>query len=79
MWIQIIKMRLKPGKESELSSLSDALLAVEAGTLTLEQAASRMPALRRVAGACPCSKSVRWVYDEPAVVATPAAAAQPVA
>jgi quinol monooxygenase YgiN len=29
MWIQIIKMRLKPGKESELSSLSDALLAVE--------------------------------------------------
>ncbi len=29
MWIQIIKMRLKPGKESELSGLSEALLAVE--------------------------------------------------
>lgn len=29
MWIQMIKMRLKPGKESELSGLSDALLAVE--------------------------------------------------
>jgi len=29
MWIQMIKMRLKPGKESELSRLSDALLAVE--------------------------------------------------
>ncbi|HEY4563107.1 MAG TPA: Phenylacetic acid catabolic protein [Thermoanaerobaculia bacterium] len=55
---------------------ADALLAVEAGTLTLEQAASRMPALRRVAGACPCSKSVRWVYDEPAAVTT---FAQPVA
>src|SRR4051794_3232028 len=55
---------------------ADALLAVEAGTLTLEQAASRMPALRRVAGACPCSKSVRWVVDEPAAVTT---FAQPVA
>jgi quinol monooxygenase YgiN len=29
MWMQIIKMRLKPGKESELSGLSEALLAVE--------------------------------------------------
>jgi 1,2-phenylacetyl-CoA epoxidase catalytic subunit len=55
---------------------ADALLAIEAGTLTVEQAVSRMPALRRVAGACPCSKSVRWVVDEPAAVT--AAAAQPV-
>jgi benzoyl-CoA 2,3-dioxygenase component B len=58
----------------------DSLLQVENGTLTLEQASSRMPALRRVAGACPCSKSVRWVVDEPAAagaVAQPAA--QPVA
>ncbi len=55
---------------------ADALLAIEAGTLTLEQAANRMPALRRVAGACPCSKSVRWVVDEPAAVT---ASAQPVA
>ena len=58
---------------------ADALLAIEAGTLTLEQAASRMPALRRVAGACPCSKSVRWVVDEPAAVTASEAAAQPVA
>lgn len=29
MWIQIIKMRLKPGKESELNGLSEALLAAE--------------------------------------------------
>ena len=44
----------------------EALTAVEQGTLTLEAATGRMPALRRVAGACPCSKSVRWVIDEPA-------------
>ncbi len=58
---------------------ADALLAVEAGTMTLEQASSRMPALRRVAGACPCSKSVRWVQDEPAAVTASEATAQPVA
>lgn len=29
MWMQIIKWRLKPGKESELSALADDLLAVE--------------------------------------------------
>jgi hypothetical protein len=58
---------------------ADALLAIEAGTLTLEQATSQMPALRRVAGACPCSKSVRWVVDEPAAVAASEPAAQPVA
>ncbi len=44
----------------------EALTQVAAGTLTLEAATSRMPALRRIAGACPCSKSVRWVVDEPA-------------
>jgi hypothetical protein len=58
---------------------ADALRAIEAGTTTAEQAAGRMPALRRVAGACPCSKSVRWVVDEPAVVTASEAAAQPVA
>jgi hypothetical protein len=44
----------------------DALRQVERGELTREAAASRMPALRRVGGACPCSNSVRWVVDEPA-------------
>jgi len=43
----------------------EALKEVQEGTMTAEQAAGRMPALRRVAGACPCSKSVRWVIDEP--------------
>jgi 1,2-phenylacetyl-CoA epoxidase catalytic subunit len=46
----------------------EALTQIEQGTLTLEAASGRMPALRRVAGACPCSKSVRWVVDEPATV-----------
>ncbi|HEY0554362.1 MAG TPA: Phenylacetic acid catabolic protein [Thermoanaerobaculia bacterium] len=50
----------------------EALTGVEQGTLTLEAATGRMPALRRVAGACPCSKSVRWVIDEPALVGVPA-------
>jgi 1,2-phenylacetyl-CoA epoxidase catalytic subunit len=43
----------------------DALEKVVAGELSLKDAVSRMPALRRVAGACPCSKSVRWVTDAP--------------
>ncbi len=43
----------------------DALARVEQGELTIEQATHQTPALRRVAGACPCSKGVRWVIDEP--------------
>jgi hypothetical protein len=41
----------------------DALAKVRRGELNAEAAASQMPALRRVGGACPCSKSVRWVVD----------------
>jgi hypothetical protein len=44
----------------------DALAKVQRGEMTAEAAASQMPALRRVGGACPCSKSVRWVIDAPA-------------
>ncbi|HEY0783894.1 MAG TPA: Phenylacetic acid catabolic protein [Thermoanaerobaculia bacterium] len=43
----------------------DTLHQVRRGELTVEQASARMPALRRVGGSCPCSKSVRWVQDEP--------------
>ncbi|HEV7785408.1 MAG TPA: Phenylacetic acid catabolic protein, partial [Thermoanaerobaculia bacterium] len=46
----------------------ESLIEVQEGRMTPEQAAGRMPALRRVAGACPCSKSVRWMVDEPAVI-----------
>jgi hypothetical protein len=44
----------------------EALIQVGEGRMTAEQAAGKMPALRRVAGACPCSKSVRWMIDQPA-------------
>ena len=66
----------------DYKEFADALVQIEAGTLTLEQASSRMPALRRVAGACPCSKSVRWVVDPPAAstgIGAAEPAAQPVA
>ncbi|HYN20247.1 MAG TPA: Phenylacetic acid catabolic protein, partial [Thermoanaerobaculia bacterium] len=42
-----------------------ALAQVVRGELDAKQAASRMPTLRRVGGSCPCSKSVRWVVDDP--------------
>jgi 1,2-phenylacetyl-CoA epoxidase catalytic subunit len=45
-----------------------ALTEVQEGRMTAEQAAGKMPALRRVAGACPCSKSVRWMVDDPSLV-----------
>ncbi|HEX3126782.1 MAG TPA: Phenylacetic acid catabolic protein [Thermoanaerobaculia bacterium] len=49
----------------------DAMAQVARGETTAEQAAGRMPALRRVGGSCPCSKSVRWVVDEPALATPP--------
>jgi hypothetical protein len=38
---------------------------VSNGTIELKKAISSMPRLARVGGACPCSKSVRWVVDVP--------------
>ena len=57
----------------------DTLRQVARGELEAKQAAARMPTLRRVGGSCPCSKSVRWVVDEPRLVAdNPAAVETPV-
>ncbi|HEV2843973.1 MAG TPA: Phenylacetic acid catabolic protein [Thermoanaerobaculia bacterium] len=56
----------------------EAIREVGEGRLTPEQAAGKMPALRRVGGACPCSKSVRWVVDDPVPVSAPESAGQPV-
>ena len=42
------------------------LRQVESGEIDAQKASHQMPSLRRVAGTCPCSKSVRWVRDEPA-------------
>jgi 1,2-phenylacetyl-CoA epoxidase catalytic subunit len=36
-----------------------------ADEITLREAVSAMPGLRRVGGVCPCSKSVRWVAEVP--------------
>jgi len=44
---------------------AEALGQVARGEIDVAAATSRMPALRRVGGACTCSKAVRWVYDEP--------------
>ena len=38
---------------------------VSSGTIELKKAVNAMPRLARVGGACPCSKSVRWVMDVP--------------
>jgi 1,2-phenylacetyl-CoA epoxidase catalytic subunit len=58
----------------------EALTQVAEGKMKAEEAAGKMPSLRRVGGACPCSKSVRWVVDDPTpLAATTATAAQPVA
>ncbi len=47
----------------------ETLHLVARGELTTEQAAARMPALRRVGGVCPCSRAVRWVQDDPVAAA----------
>jgi 1,2-phenylacetyl-CoA epoxidase catalytic subunit len=48
---------------------AEALGQVARGEVDIAAATSRMPALRRVGGACSCSKAVRWVYDEPPATA----------
>ncbi|HEU4764283.1 MAG TPA: Phenylacetic acid catabolic protein [Candidatus Eisenbacteria bacterium] len=55
----------------DLSVYVATLRDVAAGTVAPEQASKRMPSLKRVGGVCPCSKSVRWIVEEPA--AAPAA------
>jgi 1,2-phenylacetyl-CoA epoxidase catalytic subunit len=47
----------------------EVLREVEAGELDADAAARQMPQLRRVGGTCPCSKSVRWVIDDPKAAA----------
>lgn len=50
----------------DMKVYAEALREVAAGTLTPHDAIKRMPKLKRVGGTCPCSKSVRWVMEEPA-------------
>jgi 1,2-phenylacetyl-CoA epoxidase catalytic subunit len=50
---------------SDFKEYVQSLRQVQSGEVKVEEATSRMPALRRVGGSCPCSKSVRWVVDNP--------------
>jgi 1,2-phenylacetyl-CoA epoxidase catalytic subunit len=43
----------------------ETLRDVVEGRTTPEQASKKTPNLKRVGGVCPCSKSVRWVVEEP--------------
>jgi hypothetical protein len=49
----------------DLSVYVATLRDVASGTVAPEQASKRMPSLKRVGGVCPCSKSVRWIVEEP--------------
>ena len=50
---------------SDFQDYVGSLREVASGQVAADEAAKRMPQLRRVAGACPCSKSVRWVIEQP--------------
>jgi len=50
----------------DLMLYADTLRKVVSGELTADEAGKKMPRLKRVGGHCPCSKSVRWVVEEPA-------------
>jgi 1,2-phenylacetyl-CoA epoxidase catalytic subunit len=48
---------------SDFRDYVEQLRQVHGGEMTADEAARKMPTLRRVGGACPCSKSVRWVAE----------------
>ncbi len=48
---------------SDFRDYVEKLREVAAGETTATEASRVMPELRRVGGACPCSKSVRWIAD----------------
>ena len=50
----------------DLRVYAETLRQVAAGQLTVKDAIMKMPRLKRVGGTCPCSRSVRWVMEEPA-------------
>ncbi len=53
---------------SDFRDYAETLKQVVAGEVSATDASRRMPNLRRVGGSCPCSRSVRWVVDEPVPV-----------
>lgn len=59
---------------SDFKDYFATLKRVAGGEISAVDGSRQMPALRRVAGTCPCSKSVRWVRDAPMETAAPEAA-----
>jgi 1,2-phenylacetyl-CoA epoxidase catalytic subunit len=49
----------------DLKMYAQTLEKVISGEYTVEDGVRKMPKLKRVGGNCPCSRSVRWVVDEP--------------
>ena len=62
---------------SDFKDYLGKLRAVCAGETTIDDAVRAMPALRRVAGSCPCSRSVRWVRDDASPASANGGAASP--
>jgi benzoyl-CoA 2,3-epoxidase subunit B len=54
----------------DLRGYSDILHQVAAGTMSVADGIMKMPKLKRVGGTCPCSRSVRWVMEEPGLSAS---------
>ena len=50
----------------DMKLYAETLRQVASGQLSVQDAARRMPKLKRVGGTCPCSRSVRWVVEPPA-------------
>jgi 1,2-phenylacetyl-CoA epoxidase catalytic subunit len=50
----------------DLRNYSEVLRLVATGQCTVKEGIMKMPKLKRVGGTCPCSRSVRWVMEEPA-------------
>jgi 1,2-phenylacetyl-CoA epoxidase catalytic subunit len=49
----------------DMRMYQEMLPKVVSGELTPSDASKKMPKLKRVGGACPCSRAVRWVAEEP--------------
>ena len=49
----------------DMKQYVETLRQVSSGQITVDQAIKKMPTLKRVGGVCPCSRSVRWVVEEP--------------
>jgi benzoyl-CoA 2,3-epoxidase subunit B len=50
----------------DLKNYGEVLAQVADGRLSAAEGIMKMPKLKRVGGTCPCSRSVRWVMEEPA-------------